>query len=74
MAAATASPTRPGLDCQVPNPTEGILDPVFNWKKRISSAISRFLRRSSDVEWSSEQPLGALFIFLLEGGGGGNWN
>lgn len=38
-AACTASQTRPGLDCQVPNPTEGILAPVFSSKKRISSDI-----------------------------------
>lgn len=43
MAAETASPTTPGLDCQVPNPTEGILAPVFNSKNLISSAISRKL-------------------------------
>lgn len=42
MAMATAWPTRPGSDCHVPNPTEGILAPVLSWKNRMSSDISRW--------------------------------
>lgn len=44
MAVATASPTKPGLDCQVPKPKDGILAPVFNSKKRMSFAIFKFQR------------------------------
>lgn len=40
MATATASPTTPGSDCQVPKPTEGILAPVLRSKNRISFDIS----------------------------------
>lgn len=36
IAAATALPTRPGSDCQVPRPTDGILTPVFNSKNLMS--------------------------------------
>lgn len=50
MAAATASPTKPGLDCQVPNPKEGILAPVFNSKKRISSAILSLQSKVKQLE------------------------
>lgn len=39
MAVVTALPTSPGPACNVPNPTEGILAPVFNSKIRISFAI-----------------------------------
>ena len=54
MAAATASPTRPGSDCQVPKPTEGILAPVLSSKNRISFDIffsrnpNRWLNPSSE--------------------------
>ena len=41
IAMATASPTRPGSDCHVPKPTEGILAPVLSSKNRMSSDISR---------------------------------
>lgn len=39
MAVVTALPTSPGPACNVPNPTEGILAPVFNSKIRISFFI-----------------------------------
>lgn len=39
MAVVAALPTSPGPACNVPNPTEGILAPVFNSKIRISFAI-----------------------------------
>ena len=39
MALVTALPTTPGPACHVPNPTEGILAPVFNSKNRIAFAI-----------------------------------
>lgn len=44
MAVVTASATTPGSDCQVPNPKDGILAPVFNSKNLIAvAAISRKL-------------------------------
>lgn len=38
-AAAMASPTTSGAAAQVPSPSEGILAPVFNLKKRNPSSI-----------------------------------
>jgi len=40
MALVIASATTPGSACHVPNPTEGILAPVFNSKNLINFAIS----------------------------------
>lgn len=57
MAAVTASATKPGLDCQVPKPTEGILAPVFSSKCKISfSAIASF------VTWA----LTVIFLFFCQ--------
>jgi hypothetical protein len=48
MALETALPTTPGSDCHVPSPTEGILAPVFNLKKRTAfAAISQQIKHSS---------------------------
>lgn len=55
MAAATASATRPGSDCQVPKPTEGILAPVLRSKNRISFAIFPFFFFSRNPNNSENQ-------------------
>ena len=47
MAVVTALATTPGSACQVPNPTEGILAPVFNSKNFINFAILFFLNNNN---------------------------
>ncbi len=56
MAVVTALPTTPGWACHVPNPTEGILAPVFNSKNRIEFAIS-----DNNTQTHAVRDLGALY-------------